>query len=173
MAAEIESPVVRDALELLRSDQDSVDSSSKDKFPRKTLDLDESEWAEELAAIGKRRNILERKTREFIRVALKMGLPNERTWTEAVITSLPQKRREDYEGLSPDSLMGKLYWLDLSSIITREWRIFERFFQDKRRFQDAFRLLNERPDAHAKEVDLADVALQRRELTWLEERISQ
>lgn len=69
--------------------------------------------------------------------------------------------------------MGKLYWLELGVIIAREWKHFERFFQDKRRLQSAFQLLNERPDAHAKDVDLADVALQRRELTWLEERIAQ
>jgi hypothetical protein len=33
-------------------------------------------------------------------------------------------------------------------------------------------LLNDRPDAHAKEVDLADIALHRRELAWLEERFA-
>jgi hypothetical protein len=137
------------------------------------MDLDESEWAEELAAISRRRNILERKAREFIRVALKMGLSSGRNWTDAVISALPSERRSECAGLAPDALMSKLYWIELSSIITREWAVFERFFQDKRRLQAAYKLLNERPDAHAKEVDLADVALQRRELTWLEERISQ
>ncbi|RKN29946.1 hypothetical protein [Micromonospora musae] len=69
--------------------------------------------------------------------------------------------------------MGKLYWIELGSVIGREWAHFQAFFNDKKRMQVAFELLNERPDAHAKDVDLADVALQRRELTWLEERITQ
>jgi hypothetical protein len=33
-------------------------------------------------------------------------------------------------------------------------------------------LLNDRPDAHAKEVDAADIALYRRELVWIEEKIN-
>ncbi len=33
-------------------------------------------------------------------------------------------------------------------------------------------LMNDRPDAHAKAIDAADVALYRRELVWLEERLA-
>jgi hypothetical protein len=167
----VESSMVRLGLELLLSEpggQKSFASESRSSG----LDLEEGEWAEELAAINRRRNILERKTREFIRVALKMSQPDGSSWVDTVISALPQKRREECMALAPDALMGRLYWIELSSILRREWATFERFFQDKRRLEGAFQLLNERPDAHAKEVDLADVALQRRELTWLEERIA-
>jgi hypothetical protein len=169
----IESDVVLNALEFIKSEEVESKNINKREFVRNGLDLDESEWAEELAAISRRRNILERKAREFVRVVLRMGLPAGRSWVDAVIASLPSARKEQCNGLSPDALMGKLYWIELSSVIAREWIIFESLFNDKRRLQDAFKLLNERPDAHAKDVDLADVALQRRELTWLEERISQ
>ena len=50
--------------------------------------------------------------------------------------------------------------------------MFEAIFGDKKRFEQAVGLLNDRPDTHAKEIDLADIALQRRELVWLEERVS-
>jgi hypothetical protein len=171
--AKIESQVVLSALELLKGEKEESKTTDKREPVRSGLDLNESEWAEELAAINRRRNILERKTREFVRVALRMGLPADKNWVDTVIASLNSDRRGQCSALTPDALMGKLYWIELGSIIAREWNIFERFFKDKRRLQDAFKLLNERPDAHAKDVDLADVALQRRELTWLEERISQ
>ena len=102
-----------------------------------------------------------------------MSLPAGREWVDAVDVALSSQRKSECSGLAPDTLMSKLYWIELSSIISREWGYFERFFNDKKRLQNAFQLLNERPDAHAKDMDLADVALQRRELTWLEERIAQ
>jgi hypothetical protein len=170
----IESEMVVQGLELLRRSlaEDAMTQSTVGLEPV-GLGLDEGEWAEELASIGRRRNILERKTREFIRVVLKMSLPAGRQWANTVLSSLDSRRRAECAGLAPDTLMSKLYWIELSSIIRREWIHFERFFEDKKRLQNAFLLLNERPDAHAKDVDLADVALQRRELTWLEQRIAQ
>ncbi|KJK47349.1 hypothetical protein UK23_20615 [Lentzea aerocolonigenes] len=166
----ITSDIVRLGLDLLRTARNSTDSNAS---PASGTDLDESEWAEELAAISRRRNILERKTREFVRIVLKMTLPAGRDWAETVTSALTAHRREECAKLAPDALMGKLYWLELSSVISREWSSFSRFFNDKKRVQHAFEILNERPDAHAKDVDLADVALQRRELTWLETRIAQ
>lgn len=171
----IDSAMVARGLELLlsQSAHPGIDEAGEMTASRPTLDLEESEWAEELASINRRRNILERKAREFVRVVLKMSLVESRDWVQAVTESLPGRRREECAGLAPDALMSKLYWIELSAIISREWAHFERFFQDKKRLQNAFTLLNERPDAHAKDVDLADVALQRRELTWLEQRIAQ
>ncbi|SFT99941.1 hypothetical protein SAMN05660657_04586 [Geodermatophilus amargosae] len=171
----VDSVMVRRGLELLQSQAEhpGVDEAGEVTASRRTLELDESEWAEELASISRRRNILERKAREFVRLVLKMSLPTGRDWVTAVTSALVERRREECAGLAPDALMSKLYWLELSAIIGREWLHFERFFQDKKRLLGAFSLLNERPDAHAKDIDLADVALQRRELTWLEERIAQ
>ncbi len=171
----IDSTMVLRGLELLLSQtaHPGVGEAGEMTASRVSLDLEESEWAEELASISRRRNMLERKAREFVRVVLKMSLTGKREWVQTVVESLPSRRREECLGLAPDALMAKLYWIELSSIISREWPHFERFFQDKVRLQNAFTLLNERPDAHAKDVDLADVALQRRELTWLEQRIAQ
>lgn len=171
----IDSIMIQRGLELLQSESAhlGVEGAQQVTPNRKPLELDEGEWAEELASISRRRNILERKTREFVRVVLKLSLSADKDWVTAVTFSLSANRRDECAGLAPDALMSKLYWLELSAIIRREWKHFERFFSDKQRTQNAFALLNERPDAHAKDVDLADVALQRRELTWLEERIAQ
>lgn len=170
----IESSMVSRGMDLLRSQaaHPGVDEGGESTASR-SLELEEGEWAEELASINRRRNLLERKTRELIRVALKMSLTTGKDWTGVVTTALTQRRREEIAGLAPDAIMSKLYWVELGNIMSREWAIFSQFFSDKKRLQEAFALLNERPDAHAKEVDLADVALQRRELTWLEERILQ
>lgn len=167
---QIEASIVMEGLGLIAAEQAASSTPVVATF---SFDLDESEWAEELASISRRRNILERKAREFVRVVLRMALPPDKLWQDVVRAALAPRRREECLGLTPDSLMGKLYWLELGNIIGREWTSFERFFDDKKRMQSAFALLNERPDAHAKDVDLADIALQRRELTWLEERIAQ
>ena len=171
----VDSVMIQRGLELLvsQSAHPGVDEAGEVTASRRALDLDEGEWAEELASISRRRNILERKAREFVRVVLKMTLPAGKDWVGVVNDALSPRRRDECAGLAPDALMSKLYWIELSAVIGREWAQFERFFQDKKRLQNAFSLLNERPDAHAKDVDLADVALQRRELTWLEERIAQ
>lgn len=171
----VDSIMIKRGLELLQSQaaHPGVDEAGEVTASRRPLELDEGEWAEELASISRRRNILERKAREFVRVVLKLSLSTNKDWVAAVNGALPSRRRDECAGLAPDALMSNLYWIELSAIIGREWTHFERFFQDKKRLQNAFLLLNERPDAHAKDIDLADVALQRRELTWLEERIAQ
>jgi hypothetical protein len=139
---------------------------------RRSFELEDQEWAEELAAINRRRNILERKTRDFVRIVLRMREDKSKSWDVLVLEALQAPRREQCRSLASDALMSKLYWIELSVVIRRYWTDFEAFFHDKRRTENAFEILNERPDTHAKDVDLADVALQRRELAWLEERIA-
>lgn len=67
--------------------------------------------------------------------------------------------------------MTKLFWKELGQIVVKLWDVFQTSIQDKKRFEQAIELLNDRFDAHAKDADAADLALQRRELGWLEERI--
>jgi hypothetical protein len=136
------------------------------------LKLQDHEWAEELAVIGRRRNLLERKLREFIRVALKLGAAKGETWTDLLLRSLPERRRSDLAALAGDALLAKLYWKELTDIMTKNWSVFERTVGDKNRLQLAMGLINDRPDTHAKNVDMADLALYRRELDWLEDRIA-
>ncbi|WP_046234182.1 hypothetical protein [Paenibacillus algorifonticola] len=53
-----------------------------------------------------------------------------------------------------------------------DWSLFERIFSDKTNFQLNAALINERFDAHAKDVDDADLALYRRSLKWFEDKIA-
>ena len=74
--------------------------------------------------------------------------------------------------LAGDALLNKLFWKDLGTIISKYWASFEKVLGDKKRLENAMDILNDRPDAHAKPIDAADVALYRRELVWIEERLS-
>lgn len=136
------------------------------------LHLPTEEWAEELAVINRRRNVLERKLREFIHFTLKLTVEKGGNWTDKVLKSLSERQRVELASLSGDALLGKLYWRDIGVIVTRNWTCFERVLGDRARFESSVELLNDRPDTHAKQVDAADVALYRRELTWLEERLA-
>jgi hypothetical protein len=178
MSVEVKSAMVRAGLEL-RS-RDLVANSDREfdpgsKAERANFRLNDSEWAEELALINRRRNMLERKMRDFIRFALKIDAQREKkgeTWVERVLRGLPEKRRNELASFSGDIIMDKLYWLELEGIVTKHWPVFEQLMGDKTRFQESMKLLNDRPDAHAKAIDFAEVALQRKHLDWLEEKIT-
>ncbi|HEX7637607.1 MAG TPA: hypothetical protein VF457_04355 [Burkholderiaceae bacterium] len=136
------------------------------------LALAPQEWAEELSVINRRRTLMERKLREFIHFSLKFAAKTGENWVDTVLKTLPERQRVELSSLSGDALLNKLYWRDLSIVILKHWPHFEKVLGDKRRFELAMDLLNDRPDAHAKPVDAADVALHRRELQWLEERLA-
>lgn len=137
-----------------------------------SLSLHTEEWAEELAVINRRRNLLERKLREFVHFGLKFSSGASESWADKVLKSLPERQRTSLAGLSGDALLTKLYWKEIATVIGKNWQSFESSLGDKKRFEAAMDLLNDRPDAHAKPIDAADVALYRRELTWLEERLT-
>jgi hypothetical protein len=169
----VESQMVREGLELLKAEPlHTFPLAEPVVSPDARIELAANEWAEELAVINRRRNQLERRLREFVRFALKLNAPKGSAWTEIVLKALSERRRTELSPLSADALLNKLFWLELDNIITRNWPVFEATLGDKNRFHSAMTLLNDRPDAHAKDIDLADVALQRRELAWLEERVS-
>jgi hypothetical protein len=130
------------------------------------------EWAEELSVINRRRNLAERKLREFIHFGLKLTSAKGENWADKALRALPDRQRTELAALSGDALLGKLYWKDLGAIIVKHWPSFESTIGDKKRFETAMDLLNDRPDAHAKTSDAADIALYRRELTWLEDRLA-
>ena len=115
--------------------------------------------------------MLEQKLRGFIHYSLKFTSQTGESWVEKVLKSLNERSRAELAPLSGDALLGKLFWKDLGAVISKHWTSFEKIVGDKRRFETAMELLNDRPDAHAKPVDAADMALYRRELEWLEERL--
>ncbi len=133
------------------------------------------EWAEELAALGKRRNILERKLRDivvnFIRVdALAAG--KAASIKDRVLSALPGGARDTYRHLAVEEALSKFNWLDLVKLIAKEWRLFERLLGDRAQFTQNAELINDRFDAHAKKADAADFALYRRALVHIEDQLA-
>lgn len=168
----VTSAMVKAGLAALAEDGTVLQTSLELEDATTSLALAPQEWAEELSVINRRRNLMERKLREFIHFSLKFAAKPTENWVDTALKSLPERQRVELASLSGDALLNKLYWKDLGSVISKHWSDFEKVLGDKRRFESAMELLNDRPDAHAKPVDTADIALYRRELQWLEERLA-
>lgn len=133
------------------------------------------EWAEELAVINRRRNLLEKRLRQvvlnFIRYDSLVSSTTEST-AERVASVLPSWRRDKMVSLNAEDTVEKFMWTDLVKLISREWKLFERIFGDKQRFLADCDIINDRFDAHAKDFDSADMALYRRCLKHIEDSIA-
>lgn len=151
-------------------DQPSVSSSSINQTERP----DYGDWADELAIIGRRRNLVERKVRDiaanFIRFSsITSGGASAK---ERVLKCVDSKRAADLQRFDLDQIMPKLFWLELISVIKKEWDLFAKIFGDKGTLDKYTTIVNERPDAHAKDLDPFDVSYHRAGVAWFEERLS-
>ena len=134
-----------------------------------------SDWAEELAGIAYRRNLVERSLRSIVINFLRVSALSSKDGLSAkaiLLTSVNERRRPELEPFNLDAIAEKLFWLELVAIINKNWLLFERIFGDKTVFNDSASIVNDRPDAHAKHLEPSDIALHRRALQWLDERIS-
>ena len=134
------------------------------------------EWAEEIATLGRRRNVLEKRLRAlvlgFVRADHLHGTAKRGNIKSRVLSGISTERRAKLQHLTVEDAMDKFTWKELTGTIEKkEWSLFEQIFGDKRKFREATELINDRFDAHAKDADLADIALYRRELRYLEERL--
>jgi hypothetical protein len=133
------------------------------------------EWAEELAAIGKRRNLLERRLREVALNFLHFDAMNTGRLPEVkdrVSAILPDSRRQAFKHLTAEEVIGKFLWTDLYKLVSSEWNLFSKVFGDRDQFLRNCEIINDRFDAHAKPADAADFALYRRSLLYIEDRIA-
>ncbi|MEM6410686.1 MAG: hypothetical protein AAF683_04070 [Pseudomonadota bacterium] len=133
-----------------------------------------SEWAEELAGISYRRNNLERALRaiviNFLRVSA-LSSKGEASAKTTLLAAVPEKRRAELQPYNLETVSEKLFWLELVAVINKNWTLFERLFGDKTAFTENANIINDRPDAHAKHLEPSDVAMHRRALQWLDDRI--
>jgi hypothetical protein len=164
----VRSDLVRLGITQLRTEPSSESRAAVEQPPPQLV-LSTTEWAEELTFIGRRRNVLERTLRQLLPFILRYKV-GRKDWPDVIRSSLPRERRDQLSGATGSGLMEKLFWLELQSIVVKNWTYFESVFGDRARFESAMNIINDRPDAHAKDIDGADIALYRRELTWLEER---
>jgi hypothetical protein len=133
------------------------------------------EWAEELAALGALRNKIELLLRtiglNFIRFS-SLQDKNKASVAERVLRVIDTSRRTRLQALTPDEAIKKFLWTDLVALIDREWELFAPIFADKGVFRRHADVLNQRYDAHAKDIDRASVAEYRRSAQWFEESLS-
>jgi len=160
----------------LRNLAESADNGRNEPTqPASDIQSEYGEWADELAIISRRRNILEKKLRgvvgNFIRFSAMTSTTKESA-KERVLKCIDTKRREALQNFDLDDLMTKLFWLELIAVIKKEWSLFERMFGDKATLDKFTAIVNDRPDAHAKEIDFFDAALHRSAVGWFEDRLS-
>jgi hypothetical protein len=140
----------------------------------KSLALAADEWAAELGKLAADHNLVERRLRKLVAQYLlgeetRRGEPR---WAiERALSALDSARRGSIDAVTIDAVLEQMYWPELLAVVSRNWPIFQKIFCDKAAFQAKGRILNDRPHAHAKSVDAADVALYRRELAWFKLRL--
>ncbi|MEJ8574156.1 hypothetical protein [Microbaculum marinum] len=169
----ISGTMMRMALLMIAEEQPIVDESSDSAEGEARSLMDE--WAEELAAISYRRNVIERSLRSIVINFLRVSALSSKDGPSAKATLLAavnQKRRAELEPFNLDLIAEKLYWLELVAIINKHWSLFERIFGDKAVFNRNAEIVSDRPDAHAKQLEPSDIAMHRRALQWLDERIA-
>jgi hypothetical protein len=169
--------MVREALQSVqeRLAAETMQTAVQDHPTTETGPRGLTDWAEELAIINKTRNILEKRMRQLVLNFLRLDSMQKKQKggaKERILAALPGERKESLKSLSADDLTEKLYWLELKAIVVRDWAVFSGVFGDRRKFEECVDLVNDRPDTHAKDVDDADLALQRRSLKWLTERLA-
>ena len=134
----------------------------------------EDEWADLLGEVSRQRNIVERRLREFTLTVLRAHCAQRNDGkkpTDLLLAAVPLERREKFKALSSAALAKKLFLLELANVVRKNWVQFEDHFNDRKKFDLYIDIMNDRPDAHAKELDGADLALQRRAMDWVDERI--
>lgn len=133
------------------------------------------EWADELALVNKRRNLLEKTLRDIVVNFIRfdsLNTPTKGTVSERLLRVLEENQRRQHSSRKPEQIAEKFTWTDLVKVIQKEWPLFERMLGDKNNFALQASLVNDRFDTHAKTADAADLALYRRALVWFEEKVS-
>lgn len=169
----VSGEMMRMALEMIAEEAAVVEQA--DLLPGSETRALISEWAEELAGISYRRNVLERSLRSIVINFLRVSALSSKEGGSAkamLLACVPEKRRSELDPFNLDAIAEKLFWLELVAIINRNWLLFERILGDKTVFNDNALIVNDRPDAHAKHLEPSDIAMHRRALQWLDDRIS-
>lgn len=168
----VSGTMMRMALTMVAEEAPALESDTAEREEARPL---VSEWAEELAGISYRRNTMERALRSLVINFSRMSALSAKDGVSAkssLLSVIPLKRRGELEPFNLEAIADKLFWLELVAVINKHWQLFERIFGDKSAFNDNAGIVNDRPDAHAKHLEPSDVAMHRRALHWLDERIA-
>lgn len=133
-----------------------------------------AEWADEIAELAKRQNIVEKSLRKIVVELLRSDSrinTSKGTSKDRIIKCVEDKRKRELAPFSVDIVIEKTYWLELISIFKKEWSVFEAIFGDQGLLFRYMELLNDRPYAHAKDLDPLDLAVAKSALKHIEELI--
>lgn len=129
----------------------------------------EDKWS----LITRKRNHLELKLKEVLKLSLKFKYGNTKSKSE-FLKIIEEKRRERLNNLSLSDIFsdeGEIYFLDIQKYISKNWADFENIFLDKNKFEVYMDLSNKnRIDAHAKDMNQEDMTITISALNWLTER---
>lgn len=129
------------------------------------------EWADEIAEIAKRQNIIEKELRRMILELIKADVRiNKTTETtkDRLLKCLESSRKQSLSNNLPDDILNSTYWLELINIIKKEWKIMENYFGDQGILVRNMEFLNNRSYAHAKDLEALELAVTKSALTHLE-----
>jgi hypothetical protein len=146
----------------------TIDTDAKDRTAM-------NDWADELAVINKGRNLLEKKLRQLVLNFLRAdALANKKRGStkDRLAAALPEARRLQVNQIAADDAIEKFNWLELTALIQKEWPLFAPIFGDRKQFDQHAEIINDRYDTHAKDADAMDLALYRRSLKWLTDRLT-
>jgi hypothetical protein len=132
----------------------------------------EQRWA----SISERRNAIETRLREIVRMLLKTtyGTAEAKRKIVDVMANAPQKLHAQQAQF--DHIFKRdLFFSDLKRIIEKEWPLFERVFKsDRSRFATFMETVNTfRNDAHARPIGDDDYALLAAHMMWLEKCVEE
>lgn len=134
------------------------------------------EWADELAILNRDRNVLEKRLRQIVVNFVRMDSLANRSKgsvTERILKIIDSSKKATFANLTPEQIIERFMWTDLVKLIGKEFILFEKLFGDKVQFQFQALNVNQRTDAHAKDADRADIALQRNAIRWFEDKLRQ
>jgi len=166
---------------MIRLGYDLIQSESKFNKSNATntnLDTKSTEigdWAEDLAQIGKRRNVLERRLRSIVVNFIRADVIHNKTGeavTERVLKSRNHAERTKLAKIPVEEILEQFYWKELCELILREWSIFQGIFLDKGKFNTMREIINKRPDAHAKSITTLDVESQYEAFKWFDNALA-
>lgn len=152
---------------LIKKDNDDyfVRIQSISKYIRDKYRYDQTltNWEDKRTRISIRRNDIELKLRKIVSMQfqLKFGKKSK----EHLVTQLKNTttdKTQETKLLSCDfkSAMQEIYFSQLKTLVTKNWKDYERLFNDRVKFEQFFDVINTfRADAHAKELGEEDEAI--------------
>lgn len=142
-----------------------IKKSYKDK---RKPDNKEAVWEK----ISIKRNSIESKLRNLIVINLTVNF-GKKNLKEKILEVIEENKKEEVRGKDvKDIVNNTLFLLDLKKLIIKNWKLFERVFNDKFKFENFLDIINKyRVDAHAKVISEDDYGLLMIAFRWFDENL--